>query len=173
MKSPATRLLVTVLLFAGWIGYLAYQVVTRPHAPNGQPLVVSRPQVLTSELDVVAEVPEGEGAVEVEIKEVLYPKKNAPVKVGDKLKVTNIAACHPPRGKDPPRDWTGPGAYLLPLKKGIKKGEYQVAPIPPSPGFGDVLFDRVLPGPPRIYLTGGEGEVLAQYRQCRKPELAE
>ena len=70
MTAPVARLALTVTLFLGWIGYLAYQVATRPTVPPGQPLdglalVVSRPQVEASEVDVVAKVPSGEGNVEV------------------------------------------------------------------------------------------------------------
>jgi hypothetical protein len=169
MKPPAARFLVTVLLFTGWIGYLAYQVLTRPHTSADLPLVVSRPQILVSELDLIAFVPEKKGTVEVEVQEVLFPKENAPVKPRDTIKVTNIAECHPAlRGRpDVPDDWSGPGAYLLPLKKGAKKGEYQVVPIPPSPGFGTLDFAAALPGPPRLYPANKEAR--AQYEQIEKP----
>ena len=182
MRLASARLLVTGVLFLGWMAYLAYQVATLPRADDhsllssfwpGQdaptPLVLSRPQVLTSPLDVVAEVPEGRGEVEVTVKEVLYPYEDSPVHEGDKVLVTNVEDCRVPVHREERVAWTGPGLYLLPLRKaetpparGKDKDatpRYEVVPIPPSPGYPS--------GPPRIYPA--TAEALAQYREIAKP----
>ncbi len=168
MKPTAVRLLLAGALFAAWIGYLGYQVLTRP-VSAGQPLVVSRPQVLVSDLDVVAEVSSTEGAVEVTVKEVLYQREGK-VKVGDTIKVTNLDECRAPhqetREKDrpqPPLDWTGNGPYLLPLRHRFAANEYEVVPLPESPGR---RWDWTRP--PRIYRDNPETR--AQYHQIGKPE---
>jgi hypothetical protein len=172
MRPPAVRLLIAVVVFLLWIGYLAYQVLTRPTVPpgeplTGRPLVLSRPQIMLSRLDVLAEVPDKEGVVEVEVKEVLF-QKDGHVKAGDKLKVINIGeACPPHSIKEPPKsyDWTGPGTYILPLQPApFRQGEYEVVPIPEGAVLGR-RADWTLP--PRIY--PGSQEALAQYRQI-KPE---
>jgi hypothetical protein len=173
MNLAAARLLVCLLLFLGWLGYLAYQAFyTLPQTgatyADGKPvpLVVSRPQALTSDLDVVALVPESngkEGLVQVTVKEVLYPR-DAKVKAGDVLKVRNIAESRSPRRPDSVEqveDWNGEKDYLLLLKKvrSAKGDEYEVASIPPSPGY------RGSPG--RVYPA--TEEALAQYRHILKP----
>ena len=87
MKPTAVRLLLAGVLFLGWLGYLAFQVWTRPLTAAGQPLVVSHPQVLVSELDVVAQVPSDEDPTEVTVENVLYDGRGSGVKPGDKLRV--------------------------------------------------------------------------------------
>ena len=98
MRAQVARLALTATLFLGWLGYLSYQVATRPViATTGQPLVLSRPQLLASELDVIAEVedtrsgPDTKEKYEATVVEVLYPPEGAPVKKGDRIQVTNIA----------------------------------------------------------------------------------
>jgi hypothetical protein len=54
MRPIVLRFVAMAVLFAGWIGYLAYQVYTLPPKEvNGLPTILSRPQFLVSELDVV------------------------------------------------------------------------------------------------------------------------
>jgi hypothetical protein len=160
MRPAAARLLLVSALLAGWLVYLGYLVLTRPVTAAGWPLVVSRPQILTSQIDIVAEIGK-EG--EVKIEEVLWPE-NAPLKKDDQIKVERIDECHPmPRRADeaPPKDFSGPGRYLVPLRV-TRPGKYEVAPIPPSPGF------HGMGEPVRIYPA--TSEALAQYRQVQKPE---
>ncbi|HTU18963.1 MAG TPA: hypothetical protein VMG10_12960 [Gemmataceae bacterium] len=179
MKPRAARLILTVALFLGWLGYLGYLVVCRPHTPGGlrgafegRPLTLSRPQMLVSTLDVVAEV-SGDKGEKVVVKEVLFPNpSDAPVKKGETIHVELIDQCHPlpdPLAKDanPPPDYTGPGDYLLPLQAvGSKEDRrFQVVPTPPSPGFFSAPHVSV--GPPRIYPA--TDEMLAEYRSIAKP----
>jgi len=168
MNVLAGRLVVAVLLFGGWISYLGYLVATRPKMPDGRPLILSRSQVLVSDLDVVAEV--ADPKADVTIQQVLYPQGDAEAEKlpGQKVRVTNLAECRPiPRSQDSsvPGDWTGPGSYLLPLRRSpTGQDAYEVVPTPatvgyPPPGAGVV-------GPPRIYPA--TEQALAQYREIPK-----
>ena len=156
MKPAAIRLAVVTLLFLAWLGYLTFLVATRPHV-GGVPLVVSRPQVLTSEVDVVAEVSDPRGPVK--ITKVLWPEQGVPLKEGESIKIDNLADCRP-QGPDSVPDWSGPGEYLLPLRARKGAGGWEVAPVPDSPGFAG----RVV----RIYPWTRESE--AQYKTVTKPE---
>jgi hypothetical protein len=154
MKPLHLRLAATAVLFAAWMGYLAYLVHARPLTPAGTPVVLSRPQLLVSDLDVVAQV---DGVdVPVTVKEVIYDAGGRSGVTPDAtLHVTNLGECHPlvrviEKGhevyRDGPPDFTVPGLYILPLVPaggGAKPGTYRVTPTPPSPGFSADL--------PRIY----------------------
>ena len=178
MKLAAGRLILTVALFLGWLGYLSYLVICRPHTPagllgafEGRPLTLSRPQVLVSTLDVVAEV-SGEKGEKVIVKEVLFPKSNAAVKPGDAIHVENIDRCRPlsdPLAKEtnPPPDYSGPGEYLLPLQPLDAEGQhrFEVVPTPPSPGFPTAQGANL--GPPRLYPA--TPQMRAEYDAIAKP----
>ncbi len=169
MKPAVARLILTSALFAGWMGYLGFQVLTRPRMTKdlaGRPLVLSRPQILASRIDVVAEVNDTSG--EATVTEVLYPG-NTTLKPGDKIEVINIGECRPPRlrgdGEKTSDDWTGPGSYLLPLRPLAGKSKYEVVPIPQSPGFPAPT--SLEEPPPRIYPASPDA--LAEYRHIPKP----
>jgi hypothetical protein len=178
MKLAAGRLIITVVLFLGWLGYLTYLVICRPHTPDGllgafegRPLTLSRPQFLVSTLDVVAEV-SGVKGEKVIIKDVLYPKSNPPVRPGEEIYVENIDRCRPlsdPLAKEvnPPPDYAGPGLYLLALQAPDlnEPRRFEVVPTPPSPGFPTPQGVNV--GPPRIYPA--TEAMLAEYREIAKP----
>ena len=178
MKRAVERLILTAVLFLGWLGYLGYLVMCRPHTPGGllgafegRPLTLSRPQFLISSLDVVADV-SGEKGDKVIVKEVLYPQSNPSVKPGDEIQVENIGRCRPmpdplAKNDNPLQDYTGADLYLLPLQviEGAGPRRFEVVPTPPSPGFppsSGVTF-----GPPRIYPA--TPEMLAEYREMAKP----
>jgi hypothetical protein len=170
MKPPAWRLLLTVALFVGWLGYLAYLVWSRPHTPDGRPLVLSQPQFLVSMLDVVAEVKDLHQKVVIDT--VLYPTTDPPVQQGEEVRVGNLDQCralsaNPEGTGEAPLDFTGPGKYLLALEWHTKDGErtYEVVPTPPSPGFPP---SRHAAGPPRIYPA--TADMLAEYRRICKPK---
>jgi hypothetical protein len=178
MKPVAARLILTVILFLGWLCYLGYLVVCRPHTPGGlrgafegRPLTLSRPQFLVSTLDVIADV-SGEKGEKVVVKEVLFPKSGASVSAGETIQVEGIDRCRAvpdPLAKeaDPPPDYSGPGLYLLALQAPNPDDphRFEVVPTPPSPGFR--LSQGVNFGPPRIYPA--TEEMLAEYRQIVKP----
>jgi hypothetical protein len=170
MRPAVVRLLVAALLFAGWVGYLVYLVATTPRTPAGTPLVLSRPQILVSDLDVVGEVRGLEEPVKVVT--VLYPDSEKGLE-GKEITLTNLKDCKPlPRAEqkaaDVKPDYSGPGQYLLPLRKAGDGPNYEVTPTPASPGYPPYGMRL---GPPRIYplLTERMKEqALAQYRQILK-----
>jgi len=171
MRLLVGRLLVTALLFGGWIAYLGYLVATRPLTPEGRPLVLSRSQLLVSDLDVVAQV--DDPGLPVKVEEVLYPPEEEQKLKGQVLKVINLDDCHPlplpaqHQGPGEPPDWTGPGRYLLPLRHSAEAKEaYEVAPTPPTAGYPPRGVQGLL-GPPRIYFA--TNQALAQYHQVPKP----
>ena len=101
MKPAVGRVMLTAALFVGWLGYLGYLVVCRPHTPEGlrgafegRPLALSRPQFLVSMLDVKARVDNIDGN-KVVVEEVLFPSANPPVKAGETIRVANIDKCRP------------------------------------------------------------------------------
>jgi hypothetical protein len=159
------RFLLTVVLFLGWLGFLAYEVQTRPFTPNNQPLVLSRPQILTSDLAILANLgsPVGDikpdGSTQVTVEEVLGGKG---LQKGEIITILDLHNCQPlPIRGQPhaPADWSGPGLYLIPLKRSTK-GIFTVTPVPSSPGYR-------LEGPQRIYPA--TPEALAQYHSIPHP----
>jgi hypothetical protein len=163
MKPAVIRLVICAALFVMWLGYLGYLVLTRPVTTQGQPLVLSRPQILSSEIDVIARVSnEPKGVTEVEIVEVLSPE-DSPLKSKTKIKVANLDECRaPPRSREevPRSDWSGDGDYLLPLRAVAgQPGLYEVAPVPASPGFEMHNLVRIYPD---------TAEARQQYRQIKQ-----
>jgi hypothetical protein len=179
MKLAAERLILTVALFLGWLGYLTYLVICRPHTPDGllgafegRPLTLSRPQFLVSTLDVVADI-SGEKGEKVMVKEVLFNKSKASVKPDDEIYVENIERCRPlsdPLAKEtnPPPDYSGPGEYILPLQPldAEEARRFEVVPTPPSPGFP--TSQGVNFGPPRLYPA--TPQMRAEYNKIVKPQ---
>ncbi len=127
LKSAKIRLALAALLFAAWIGWLAYLVVTTRGISLSQPEVLSRPQFLVSQLDVIAEVARTDGnPPDVTISEVYWPKEEKK-RAGEKIRVTNLSKCGEHEG------WQGPGEYILPLIKS-GKDSYEITPEPLAPG---------------------------------------
>src|SRR5437870_5516115 len=115
-RFAVLRLVLASVLFAGWIGWLVYLAATK-----SRPIVLSRPQLLVSDLDVIAQV--DDPTQKVVIEEVYaWRGQEDPPAVGATLDVANLDKCHRvPRDdesdNDVPRDWRGPGLYILPLHK--------------------------------------------------------
>jgi hypothetical protein len=166
LHPAAIRLVAVAVLLAGWLGYLAFLVVKMPESRPGEPLILSRPQLLVSEVDVIARVDSAEPLTSVTIEEVLFPKENSPLQVGQEIRVTNLPKCKrlPLSGEKPadvPLDWNGPGSYLLPLQH-IDGHDYKVTPTPASPGYPP---SRDAVGPPRIYPATAAAK--AEYRAIK------
>jgi hypothetical protein len=122
LATNQRRLLILAAgLFLAWIGWLAYLAITAT-----RPIVLSRPQFLVSDLDVIAQVEETKTGVnhEATVKEVYWPLQGRPVSSGDKIVLTNLEGC---------TGWQGPGRYILALHHGTEGNEV-VAPGK-SPGF--------------------------------------
>jgi hypothetical protein len=151
MDRRRALLALTTVLFVGWMAYLIHLALTHRH-----PTVISRPQILVSQLIVIGNVP-GDDVPrdEVTVKKTLLSEKGADdVEPGTKIRVPNLPLSA--------KSWTGPGDYLLPL---IKDGDdYLVTPIPRSPGFVGVN------APPPIYRWTPEIE--EQFKQVPKPQSA-
>jgi hypothetical protein len=162
------RLALTAALFVGWLGYLLYLVLTLPRLDGGPVPIVSRPQLLAADVDVVAHVEGTDGPVVV--KRVLWQGPRwrwwrPPLREGQTIEVSNLKECRPrsrEEGHEAPADFRGPGEYLLPLRL-LPQGGYAVAEIPASPGYPP--GGRHKAGPPRIYPA--TPEVLAQERRAR------
>ena len=56
MKPVVFRFALTAVAFVAWIGYLFYLYQHLPASPNGLPAILSRPQFLVSDLDVVGAI---------------------------------------------------------------------------------------------------------------------
>ncbi len=130
-------------LFLAWIGWLAYLAITA-----ARPVVLSRPQFLLSDLDVIAQVEETKTGAnhKATVQEVYWPLQDRPVSIDQTILVTNLEAC---------TGWQGPGRYILALHHGTEGNEV-VAPgkspgFPPaSPEFGQTVAR------PRIYPVTAE-----------------
>jgi hypothetical protein len=126
------RLIVAAGLFVAWIGFLALLAAT-----TTQPVVLSRPQFLVSEVDAVAQVKQGKDGPdpEVTIEEIRWPVQGFETLEGKRITIKNFKHCD---------GWEGPGAYILPLQK-IDDDNFEIVSAPMSPGFEPMKFR------PRIY----------------------
>jgi hypothetical protein len=150
--SRARRRLIflfTLVLFGGWVGWIAYLALT-----TRRPIVLSRPQLLASKIDVVGQVKavEGRPDPEVTVEQVVWAADGQPrLERQTKIRVVNLPGLTPQDG------WDGPGAYLLPL---VKQGAaFEVAKIPLSPGI-ETTRPRIYPATP---------EALEQLHELRQP----
>src|SRR5438105_3442147 len=119
-RLGAWRFVLVALLFAAWIGWLGYLAATKSKLA-----VLSRPQFLilkddVGRVDVVAEIDDLDDPLIV--KEVLFTQDRKLIAEGDKVQVRNLQECRRPlhkdeSAKDVPRDWKGPGLYIVPLRK--------------------------------------------------------
>jgi hypothetical protein len=134
MKWRRAWLALTAVVFLAWLGWLTFLAATAT-----RPVVLSRPQFLVSTLDVIADVaaqPDGRPADRATIRQIHWPRQGRDSLVGTTIRISNLPDCS---------NWIGQGAYILPL---VTDGDsYQVAGLPPSPGFSPTFP----PVPPRIY----------------------
>ena len=126
---PRARLAVAALLFVGWLGFLVYLVAESRHT-----VVLSRPQLLVSNLCVVAEVKEEKGAPlpRVLVKRVVWSADPRDEKLLDaEVVVLNMSHVGAPQG------YAGSGEYVLPLtKQGPAEAPmYLVTNVPHTPGY--------------------------------------
>jgi hypothetical protein len=160
MDRRKILLYLAIVLFVGWLAYLIHLGLSH-HPPWAQehPTVISRPQILVSQLIVVAHLDGEESPNEVlKVTQVLFPSvEKAGIKEGEKIRVLNMPSCT--------KNWSGAGDYLVPLDKGNDTG-FVVTSIPRSPGF-NVLGAHAQP---LIYRWTQEIE--AQFQQVPKPAPA-
>jgi hypothetical protein len=124
MRFARARLMVALLLLFAWVGYVAYQAMAFGRFP-----VVSHAQLLTSRLDVIADVSmddQGKPSPIVHVVEVHWPAGKKDL-AGQELTVVNLP--------DPfVQGFAGAGRYILPLAPS-DNGAYRIAGLPRSPGF--------------------------------------
>ncbi len=159
-KVAVVRLALLAVLLAAWLGWLGYLAATA-----SRPVVVSRAQLLAADLVVLARVDDPEKAVVVE--EVVFCRRGKRPAEGETLPVAGLGQCKRlPRGNerldDVPPDWSGAGAYLVPLTLDSQTGAYAVTETPVKPASPG--FDAFPGGPRRIYPA--TDETRAQLRQA-------
>jgi hypothetical protein len=125
-------LIVAAGLFVAWIGFLALLAAT-----TTQPVVLSRPQFLVSDMDVIAQVQQSKDGPdpEVTIEDIRWAAQGFETLNGKKITIKNLKHCD---------GWEGPGPYILPLRK-IAADTFEVVSAPMSPGFEPMKLR------PRIY----------------------
>jgi hypothetical protein len=122
MTFARIRFAVALLLFVGWLTWLAFAV-----AGKGAP-VLSRAQLLNSTHLVYGQVTVGEDGLPISQAKVTSIARGE-VAVGTTIEVLNLPAAMPAGAKTFP----GTGEYLLPL---IFDGKtYRIAGLPRSPGY--------------------------------------
>lgn len=128
MKKSGWRLAVAAVLFASWIGYLAYLAAT-----TTQPIVLSRPQFLSTDVFIVGEVSANPTAANqpedwVTVKKVVWAA-NADDSKRTKVQVKNLSEVDADHG------WHGP-EYVLALTRTKEGGDvFVLTPLPRTPGF--------------------------------------
>jgi hypothetical protein len=127
MRFAKARLAIAFLALFVWVGYIAYQALEYGRFP-----VLSRAQLLISNLDVVADVEadsHGRTKLNVHVVEVHWPASKKSL-AGQDLAVVNLPMAD---------GFQGPGRYILPLVV-AEDGKYFVAGLPASPGFEHDAF---------------------------------
>jgi hypothetical protein len=135
-KPSKAGLLVSALLFAGWIGYLAYMVIT-----DRQAVVLSRPQILVASAVVVAEVKESNGKADPQVKVLEVRRADRREDEWQKLvgEIITLRHASPDRTDwtlDQAHGWRGPGQYLIPLDGSPESRSFAVVDLTSrSPGY--------------------------------------
>jgi hypothetical protein len=120
MTFPKARLVVSAILFLGWLGFLLYVVV------DSRTIILSKPQFLIAQLYVVVEVREtaGKADPEVVVDKVLWTSDPLDQHLThQKLQLPDISACAKEHG------YQGPDKYLVPLVKS-PAGSWMIAAVP-------------------------------------------
>jgi hypothetical protein len=155
MTLARARFALVLAAFLGWLGYLGYLVADRPK-PDA--VILSRPQIFVSDLDVMAEIHQGSDVAH--IVRVLYASDEADQNLAGKdIHLENLEDCRILYEISNKEEKWSDGEYLLPLQNVDSAGkERRVVIPPPSPGFATRT--------PRVYPA--TKDVLAQYGQIRK-----
>jgi hypothetical protein len=129
MNRPQLRLLIAALLFAGWIGYLAYLALFQ-----AKPVVVSRWQMTSATHAVVGKLePDASGhPVIVRVEQVLPAGAKDGPPVGENLRLPGLTSARL-AGTADKLIAGGDGLYLIPLAKD-EEGSFHLADFERSPG---------------------------------------
>lgn len=138
MTARRIPLILTTVLFVGWLAYLGYAV-----SKKGTVQIVSRAQLTAATCLVVAKVesnPDGTPSSLATVVQVLGDPKDKPVGVIEVINLPSSATPLPVVGESrvPPA-----GEYLIPLVRAGEKA-YRVAGLPKSPGLDAMTSDRPL-----------------------------
>src|SRR5690349_3751792 len=109
MTFPKARLVVSAILFLGWLGFLLYLVL------DSSTIILSRPQFLIAQVYVIAEMSDDTKGVDprVKIDEVLWSADPKDAKLTSQtIVLPELTLATKDHG------WEGPGKYILPLQKG-------------------------------------------------------
>ena len=134
MTAYRVRFAVILLVFLGWLGWLAAGVADKGRVP-----LVSRAQLTGATHVVVAEVAVGPDGLPATTATVVETVTGPPLPAGGVVEVLNLASALPPGAGQFP----GAGRYLLCL---TGTGPYRVAGLPRSPGY-----DPADPPRPMVY----------------------
>ncbi|MGE3808150.1 MAG: hypothetical protein AB7K24_26100 [Gemmataceae bacterium] len=122
LRGAKIRLFLAATAFLAWMGYLIFLA-----SSAGRPTVVSRPQLLASQLDVVVVIDakeDGSPDPRVVIDEHLWSLDDQVKPNSKTIQIINLSQA---------TGWQGPGVYFVPL---VARGEaYSIAPVAPSPGY--------------------------------------
>jgi hypothetical protein len=135
------------LLFLGWLSFLGYLVVQTRSL-----IVVSRPQLLVSQLAVVGEVSDegGRAARSVKVSRVLWSQDAKDRELtGVTIDVQDLPDVPPTHG------YRGAGEYVLLLVRGVKGSDFAITPLPSMPGFAPAQMIELLS-------VGDDGDKVAQ-----------
>jgi hypothetical protein len=143
MTFPRARLVVSALLFVGWLGFLFYLVLE-----SWQTVVLSRPQLLVSDLCVIADIGADGAAPDphIKVRELVWGEGEKDRKLeGQSILVPNLIDVGGAQG------YRGPGTYIVPLTRQMVQKEplYFVTAVPPMPGYSPPFYhvEVVRPGP--------------------------
>jgi hypothetical protein len=148
LKSVRLRLVLlgaAFLLFAVWIGRLAYLALHKP-------VILARTEFLVADVVILARVESLDGRVTVQ--GVCWPQdpqalenKGLPWQPGDRpeITVTNLERCH--------GDWTGPGGTSFPCSGPTRRLKSPTRPAIPRPRWSSGGARGSHPTPSRPAIT--------------------
>lgn len=129
MVFPKARAAVGAVLFLAWLVFLAYLAFDRI-----EPTILARPQILTANLLVIADLEDSEGrpSPRIRVQKLLATEKDSWRNIaGSSLDLDDLPFHSALQG------WQGAGSYLVPITR-TEKGKVtldQVTPLPIVPGY--------------------------------------
>ena len=137
MLFPKARMIVSLCLFLGWIGFLFYLVLESPQT------IVPWRQFETAHFYVVADIRENQGKLDpqVTIEEILWPPPPADQFLPKTVQLPELAAYDEQPAAELARykkqlGFQGAGKYILPLMIVAHRGKkFKIAPIPRVFGY--------------------------------------
>jgi hypothetical protein len=155
MQRRRLFLILAAVLAVAWTAWLGYQALT-----TADPIVVSRPQVMAAPVVVVAELTEPAADPRTARVTRIYRGDDVLGAKENKPKALTIQV----RGLQ----GVASGLYILALRESAM-GEFEVMPLPLSPGFRDILRGNKPPIYPATKSTELQvREALRQFQRALK-----